>query len=92
MDVADSAFVGDLETIEAKGTAMYSVLMQPDDGSPIERFPNMTPLEACLLPSSRTARFVIVGNHPMRRRVITRGELVVHLLLMPDTNCGPDWA
>jgi hypothetical protein len=71
---------------------MYSVLMQPNDGSPIERFPNMTPLEACLLPSSPKARFVIVGDHPMRRRVITRGELILHLLMAPDIDCGPHWA
>jgi hypothetical protein len=71
---------------------MYSVLMQPNDGSPLERFPNMIPLDACLLPSSPKARFVIVGDHPMRRRVITRGELIIHLLMMPETDGDPDGA
>jgi len=63
---------------------MYSVLMKPADHTHIVRFRNMTALEACLLPTCPKARFMIVGDHPMRHRVVTRGELVVHLLMMPD--------
>ncbi|MES2844740.1 MAG: hypothetical protein V4747_06915 [Pseudomonadota bacterium] len=67
---------------------MYSVLMKPADDAQIVRFRNMTALDACLLPNCQKARFVIVGNHPMRHRVVTRGELVIHLLMTPDDDSG----
>jgi hypothetical protein len=66
---------------------MYSVLMKPAADQPIERFENMTALEACLLPNCPKARFVIFGEHPMRHRVVTRGELVIHLLMVPEEDC-----
>lgn len=70
---------------------MYSVLMKPDEDGPVQRFENMTALDACLLPSTPKARFVIVGDHPMCRRVVTRGELIVHLLMTPERDGGLDW-
>jgi hypothetical protein len=67
---------------------MYSVLMRNGD-SEYRRFPNMTSLEACLLKVPPEARFMIVSKHSLRRRILTKGELVIHLLMTEINELDP---